>query len=73
MGFWSGWFSDSSGGEVKEKVSKDAHGSIKTEYLRTKDNAKIGSRRDHSHVVVRESSSGRKSASGHGIRGGSRK
>jgi len=70
---WSDWFSDSSGGKVSEKVSTDSHGNTKTEYLRTEDNAKSGSKNDHSHVVVRESANGSKSASGHGIRGGSRK
>jgi hypothetical protein len=70
---WFGWGSDSSGGEVNEKVDSDSAGNTKTEYLRTEDNAKEGSRNDHSHIVVRESSSGSKSASGHGIFGGRRK
>ncbi|MBI5139151.1 hypothetical protein HZA26_00870 [Candidatus Nomurabacteria bacterium] len=70
---WSDWFKDSSGGEVSEKVTKDSSGGTKTDYLRTEDNAKSGSHKDHSHVVVREKSDGTKTASSHGIRGGRQK
>ena len=67
---WSGWFSDSTGpGEVNEKSSgSDTH------YLRTEDNAKSGSKSDHSHVMVREHSSGRSTGHGfHSFFGGKKK
>lgn len=70
---WTGWSKDSSGGETNEKVTSDKSGGTKTEFLRTEDNAKTGSRNDHSHVVVRENANGNKTASGHGIFGGKRK
>lgn len=70
---WSDWFKDSSGGEVTTKTTQESNGTTKTEWLRTSDNAKTGSRDDHSHVVVRESADGRKTSSGHGIRGSTRK
>jgi len=70
---WSDWFKDSSGpGEVKEKHESTSERES-THYLRTEDNAKSGSRNDHSHVVVHHNSDGSSSAHGHGIRGGRRK
>ncbi|HRH22529.1 MAG TPA: hypothetical protein PLB51_00855 [Candidatus Paceibacterota bacterium] len=71
---WGNWFRDPTGpGEVKEKVEKHQDGSRTSHTLRTEDNAKVGSRNDHSHVIVHERSDGTKSAHGHGIRGGSKK
>lgn len=71
---WSNWFSDPTGpGDVKEKTTSDADGTKSDHWLRTSDNAKEGSRNDHSHVIVTEKPGGSKSAHGHGIRGGKRK
>ncbi len=66
---WGKWFSDVfGGGEVREKRDGGS-----THYLRTSDNAKTGSRNDHSHVVVTSKPSGHTSAHARGIRGGERK
>lgn len=71
---WTDWFNDPSGpGEVNEKTSQSSDGSKTTEYLRTEDDAKSGSRKEHSHVIHTEHSSGRSTAHGHGIFGGRRK
>ena len=70
---WSGWSKDSLGpGEVNTKESVTSDGTRESHTMRTADNAKTGSRDDHSHVVVRETSDGTTSAHGHGIRGGER-
>jgi hypothetical protein len=69
---WTGWFKDDTGGDSNEKITTDS-GYTKTEILRTEDNAKVGSRNDHSHVIIREKPDGSKTASGHGIFGGKRK
>lgn len=72
---WTDWFKDPTGpGEVAEKSSSTSSGGTRTEYLRTEDNARTGSKSDHSHVVVERDASGHTtSASGHGIRGGDHK
>lgn len=72
---WGDWFSDTTGpGEVVEKVDTKPDGSTTTHTLRTEDNAKSGSRDDHSHVIVNTDDSGKTiSAHGHGIFGGRRK
>ena len=72
---WLGWLKDSTGpGEVNEKTTRNSDGSTRTEYLRTEDNSRTGSRDDHSHVTVNTDSSGHTtSAGGHGISGGSHK
>jgi len=69
---WSDWSKDSTGGMTSGKVSRE-NNTTKTEYMRTEDNAKVGSKDDHSHVVVRVNDNGRTTASGHGIFGGRRK
>jgi hypothetical protein len=72
---WSGWVKDPSGpGDVNTKTTSTSSGGSRTEHLRTEDNAKTGSRDDHSHVTINTDSSGHTtSAGGHGIREGSRK
>lgn len=74
MSKWSDWFNDQTGpGEVSQKTETGSDNSKTEHYLRTEDNAKSGSRNDHSHVVVHEKSDGSKTAHGHGIFGGKRK
>lgn len=72
---WTDWFKDPTGpGEVSEKSTSTSDGGSQTHYLRTEDDAKSGSRDDHSHVIVNTDSSGHTtSAHGHGISGGDRK
>lgn len=64
---WSDWFNDDSGGQVKEKVV-ESESSKDTHFLRTEDHTRTGDRENHSHVMVRENSSGTKTAHAfHGI------
>ncbi len=70
---WGPWSSDSSGGGETREKTESSGGRTESHTLRTEDNAKEGSRNDHSHVIVTEHESGRTTAHGHGIFGGRRK
>ncbi len=62
MGGWSGWFSDSNGDSVNEKIESRSDGGSTSHYLRDTG----GSKSDHQHVVVERDSEGRTERA-HGI------
>ena len=64
---WSNWFSDN-GDSVSEKTDTHDDGTVDTHYLRSSSD---GDKDDHSHVMVRENSSGSKT--GHLFHGSKKK
>ena len=55
---WLNWLKNDNGSESKVKVETESDGGTKTHYLSTEG----GSRQDHTHIIVRESKDGSKSA-----------
>jgi hypothetical protein len=52
---WSSWFKDGNGDQVSQKKVSTSNGGSQSHFLR----AKTSDRKDHSHVVVNRSSSGK--------------
>ena len=58
---WSNWFSSGNGGETKVKTEKSSDGSKTTHFLNTTG----GSRKNHSHTVVKSGSDGKAKSAHH--------